>query len=388
MTNPYPATAGPASRGSGPGTSQIVLVVLVCVTAVLGAAGVGFVASTAGDLPGASLSIVYALIPVPAILGAYWWLDRVEPEPVRYKAAAFVWGAVVAVLIALALESLAAHLGVREDVLATVVAPFVEEFAKGLFLVLTLVRSRRIIDGVLDGIIVSGIVALGFAMTENVGYYAASYIGFDDLPSASGFNGTTATFVVRGLFSPFAHPLFTSVLGICMGLAARLRTPGARVVVIVVGYLGSVSLHAIWNGSLSFGGGIGFVLAYLLLGGLFVVLAAVAIVLRIKQIDTLRKSLTYIAARGWIHPAEVPWLVSFSRRREAQRFAAFHAGEPARAALKRYQALAVELGFLHDAIMMGRRRPGGVEHSYALLDQMNALRPMLLFPPALPPGIR
>src|SRR5690606_35728839 len=176
------------------------LVVLVWVAALLGAAGAVFFASRSGSVAGASLAIVYALIPLPFLLLGYWWLDRVEPEPFRYAAAAFVWGAVIAVAIALPLEIGMAALGMSEDWLISVGAPFAEEFAKGLFVVLTLVRLRRSSDGVLAGLIVSGLVAIGFAAMENVGYYAASYLGLDDTMIYTGTEMATATFVVRGLF--------------------------------------------------------------------------------------------------------------------------------------------------------------------------------------------
>ena len=36
------------------------------------------------------------------------------------------------------------------------------------------------------------------------------------------------TFVVRGLFSPFAHPLFTSAFGIAIGLAVTRKSWWAK----------------------------------------------------------------------------------------------------------------------------------------------------------------
>lgn len=362
------------------------LVVLVWVAALLGAAGAVFFASRSGSVAGASLAIVYALIPLPFLLLAYWWLDRVEPEPFRYAAAAFVWGAVIAVAIALPLEIGMAALGMSEDWLISVGAPFAEEFAKGLFVVLTLVRLRRIIDGVLDGLIVSGLVAIGFAAMENVGYYAASYLGLDDTMIYTGTEMATATFVVRGLFSPFAHPLFTSAIGIAMGLAVG-RSAAQRWGLVLIGYLVSVGLHALWNGSIVVVGAVGFLLAYAVLALLLVALVVTAIMLRVRQTATLSRALTDIAARGWIHPAEVAWLVRFGRRRQARQYAR-RFGPDALEAVKRYQRLATEAAFLHDAVMLGKAGPQGPDRTYALLDRMWELRPFLRFPPALPPGVR
>ncbi|MFD1860884.1 PrsW family intramembrane metalloprotease [Aeromicrobium camelliae] len=373
-----------------PQRGRLVLVVLTWITGFVGAGAAVFFAAQAGDVPGAALAIVFALVPLPLILLMYWWLDRVEPEPLRYKWAAFVWGAVVAVAISLLLEGAAAlWLEVPEDVLVAVVAPVVEELAKGLFLVLTVLRARRIIDGVLDGLIVSGLVAIGFAAVENIGYYAASYFGLgEDGNEIAGAEGATLTFVVRGLFSPFAHPLFTSAIGIAMGLAAGRRSRAARWALVVAGCVISVILHAMWNGSLVVGGPAAYVVVYLTLGALLVALGCLAVILRFRQICTLWRSLTYIGQRGWIHPAEVPFLVSFARRRQARTFARQHGGRRAEKVVEQYQALATELGFLHDQVMRGRAPRDGASRTYDLLDRMHALRPELRLPPALPPGMR
>ncbi|MFO6451348.1 MULTISPECIES: PrsW family intramembrane metalloprotease [unclassified Aeromicrobium] len=362
------------------------LVIAVWIAGVVGAGGAVFFASTSGSVAGASLALVYALIPLPVALAAYWWLDRVEPEPFRYKAAAFVWGAVIAVAIALPMEIGMSRLGMSEDWLIALGAPVAEELAKGLFVVLTLVRLRRIIDGVLDGLIVSGLVALGFAAMENVGYYAASYLGFDEVPY-SGTEMATATFVVRGLFSPFAHPLFASAIGIAMGLAVHRSSRLQRWGLLALGYVASVTLHALWNGSIVVGGGVGFLLAYVVLACLLLGLGITAVVLRMRQFDVLTRALGDMARRGWIHPAEVPWLVRFGRRRQARTFATQY-GPLAVEAVERYQRLATEAAFLHDAVMTGRAKPGGPDRTYALLDRMWHLRPFLRLPPALPPGVR
>lgn len=373
-----------------PQRGRLLLVVLTWITGFLGAGAAVFFAAQAGDVPGAALAIVFALVPLPLILVMYWWLDRVEPEPLRYKWAAFIWGAVVAVAISLLLEGAAAvWLDVPENVLVAVVAPVVEELAKGLFLFLTVLRARRIIDGVLDGLIVSGLVAIGFAAVENIGYYAASYFGLgEDGNEIAGAEGATLTFVVRGLFSPFAHPLFTSAIGIAMGLAAGRRSRAVRWLLVAVGSVISIILHALWNGSLVIGVPAAYVVVYLTLGGLLVALGCLAVILRYRQIGTLWRSLNYVGQRGWIHPAEVPFLVSFSRRRQARTFARQRGGRRAEKVVEQYQALATELGFLHDQVMRGRAPRDGVSRTYDLLDRMHALRPELRLPPALPPGVR
>ena len=381
----HPPTRLPRYRDTPRQRGRFVLVVVFALVAVAGVVGIALFAARAGDASGAGLSVLYALIPLPLLWFVYWWLDRYEPEPRRYKFAAFVWGAVVAVAIALVLEGLAAtKLGLGDATMASVVAPVVEEPAKCLFLLLTFARWRRVLDGYLDGIIMAGIVGLGFAFSENIGYYAASYLGSPDLRVA-GAEGATGTFIVRGVFSPFAHPLFTTAFGLGLGLAVATRSRWLKVLATVGGLLASIALHALWNGSLSYAGGVGFVLAYLLLAGLFVGLAVFAIVIRVRQVRDLETSLSYVAERGWIHPAEIPYLSRFHYRTAARRYARRHHGAVAAKVVRRYQRLATEMAFLHDRVMRGQRVPHGVDRTYALLDALYALRPGLRLPPALRP---
>jgi hypothetical protein len=206
----------------------------------------------------------------------------------------------------------------------------------------------------------------------------------------AGSEGVTTTFIVRGIFSPFAHPLFTAAFGIAVGLAVGRKSKALRVVIGAVGLTISIGLHGLWNGSASYGpdDGTGFVLAYLALGALLVVIGVVAIVVRVRQVRILEQSLSYVAERGWIHPAEIPYLSRFGYRKAARRYARGNYGKDAGLIVKQYQQLATEMAFLHDSLMRGHIKPRGVERTYALLDAMYALRPALRFPPALHTTVR
>lgn len=367
---------------------RTLLVVLVGLVAVVGVVGGVLFSLQADDAIGASLSITYALIPLPLLWLAYWWLDRYEPEPRRYKIAAFVWGAVVSVALALVLEIwIQNQWDLSDETMASFVAPAVEEPVKCLFLVVTLLRSRRVIDGMLDGLIFAGLVGIGFAFVENIGYYAASYLGSPGITIA-GAEGATTTFIVRGLFSPFAHPLFTSAFGIALGIAVTRRWWITKVSLVVLGLAGSILLHGLWNGSLSYGGGVGFVLVYLALAVVLAVMATVAIIVRLRQVRILEQSLSYVAERGWIHPAEIPYLSRFAYRRTARRHARKTFGKQTAEAVTRYQRLASEMAFLHHRVMSGAKVPHGIERTFALLDAMYALRPFVRLPPALTPLTR
>ena len=362
---------------------RLLLLIGFIVIAIGGVVGGIAISLGAGDPEGAGLSIMFAFIPLPLLWLAYWWLDRYEPEPRRYKFAAFVWGGVIAVAIALSLQLfIQATWDLSDENMAAFVAPATEEPAKCLFLLLTFLRARRVIDGFLDGLIYAGLVGIGFAFIENIGYYASSYLGSPDIKVA-GAAGATATFIVRGIFSPFAHPLFTSAFGIAIALALTRRSRVAKVVIGILGLAASIGLHGLWNGSLSFGGGAGFVAVYLALAAVLVLVALLAIVVRVRQVKVLEQSLSYVSDRGWIHPAEIPYLSRFKYRKDARTYAKRNHGRVAGKVVRRYQRLATEMAFLHHAVMQGQSKPHGVDRTYALLDAMYALRPYLRFPPAM-----
>ena len=134
-----------------------------------------------------------------------------------------MWGAGVAVLGALLLNTAGYELltkpvfGERgELVTASVGAPLVEESLKGAVLFGFLWFRRHELDGLTDGIIYAGMVALGFAMMENIGYYMR----------AINQHNLEAVFIMRGVISPFGHPLFTSMTG--LGAGPRPAAPRGR----------------------------------------------------------------------------------------------------------------------------------------------------------------
>ena len=61
---------------------------------------------------------------------------------------------------------------------------------------------------------------------------------------------------------PFAHPLFTTMTAIGVYFALQRRSALAKAGCILLGYVGAVIMHALWNGSSLFGVGAYF-LVYL-----------------------------------------------------------------------------------------------------------------------------
>ena len=206
---------------------------------------------------------VGALLAFPALL-VYLWLpwviDRFDPEPWWALALALAWGAVAAcgfaAMINTGVEDLVVDLAggprskyaveVGHAVGACVSAPLVEELFKGLAVFGLFFFLRREFDGVVDGIIYATFVALGFAATENVIYYARA--GLQEAMQHK-HNVLAGTFVLRGILSPWGHPLYTSMTGIGFGVAREAEKAWLRWAAPLFGYLGAVLLHFVWNGA-------------------------------------------------------------------------------------------------------------------------------------------
>src|SRR4051812_22844172 len=165
--------------------------------------------------------LVFAVLPVPIYLAIARWIDRFEPEPRSMVLFTFFWGATVAVFVALVLNTFGEVVvglsfggGAASIYGGSISAPVAEESAKGLALLYVYRRRREEFNGVVDGVVYATLVGLGFAMTENVLYYSKGAL-------EHGVEGALAVFVARGILSPFAHPLFTSMTGLGFGIASR-----------------------------------------------------------------------------------------------------------------------------------------------------------------------
>jgi RsiW-degrading membrane proteinase PrsW (M82 family) len=336
------------------------------------------------SLGGAVLVLFCALLPIPVVVGSFLWIDRYEPEPSSWLAAAFAWGAVIAAGVSLVINTAVAELTDLEfNWLATAVAPVNEEITKGSFLVLLFVWFRSRVDGVLDGVIYAGLVGVGFAFSENVLYYSGAYSGALT-PEFDGPEATVGIFIVRGVFSPFTHSLFCIAFGIGIGIAASTHRRWLRWVAPPVGLLVSIGLHAAWNGSVTFGGPVAFLLVYgLMFLPAFVGGIAFAAVLRTRQGRVLIMSLEDAVRRGWLHPDEIPWMTRFGFKRRARTFASDVGGKPAKDAVATYQRAVSRMGFAHDRVMRGRGGPQGVATVAQQLQIMRSVRPGVVLPPPI-----
>lgn len=313
--------------------------------------------------PGAVLvGTLGALLPVGPVVAAFLWMDRWEPEPPRLMLVAFLWGACFATLGALFINSLAqlvAALSLGEagsEIFASVfVAPVVEESLKGAFLLGLFWFRRREFDGILDGVVYAGLVAAGFAFTENILYLGRAFA--EGAADGQG-GGVLAVLIIRGIFSPFAHPLFTAMAGIGLGIAANARAGLVRVLAPLAGFAMAVVLHGLWNGSASVGDGAALPLVYLLIMvPLFCFTVLLVAYQRRREQRIIAAELPGFAAAGWIAPSEVGLLQSLAGRRGWRRAVQQRSGPASAKAVRDYQGAVTELAFLRHKMARGAVGP-------------------------------
>jgi RsiW-degrading membrane proteinase PrsW (M82 family) len=331
---------------------------------------------TEGFLVGLGL----AVLPVPLLIAAFRWLDRVEPGPWRNTVFAFAWGACAAALIAIVANSFAtkwiatstADPSSADTLGATVIAPFVEESAKAAAVLLIFLFRRRDFTGIVDGVVIAGVTATGFAFTENILYLGTAF-GTDQMTGDRGIASVTAaTFFVRVVMSPFAHPLFTVLTGIGFGIAA-LSGDGQRfrrVAVPLTGLLLAMGMHALWNGSSTFGD-YGFFAVYgAFMLPAFGLLTWLVIWTRQRELRTVREELPAYAATGWLTPAEPFALGSMRARRLARDYAGRHLGKQATRTVAQYEAYATSLAFLRHRARRGRAGADFALREWELLHEL------------------
>jgi RsiW-degrading membrane proteinase PrsW (M82 family) len=196
------------------------------------------------------------------------YLDRREPEPWWLLILAFLWGLVVATVVALVLEQAAAvrlaalfndeaglvdtsQLGYQfassAELLSwlqtALIAPLVEEGVKAVALILIFLLLPTEATSMRDGIIYGGLVGLGFAVLESAAFIVSGYAATGE---ASYMSQLIPRFV---LFGVNGHALATALFGAGLGLARQSIAFGwlRRTLVIIGGFILAFSAHAMSN---------------------------------------------------------------------------------------------------------------------------------------------
>ena len=304
---------------------------------------------------GLLIGFLAATIPVPIYLMLVLWIDRYEAEPLWMLVTAFFWGALVAVfvaflfntafvvLVATATESAQAG----ETLGAVISAPIVEESAKAFILFVFFFWKKDEFDGVIDGVMYAAMVGLGFAMTENIQYYGRAVLGDIGLPPV---------FIIRGMFAPFSHPLFTSMTGIGLGIARQSRNTAVKILAPLLGFGMAIAMHSIWNGSAALFGGVVFLLTYIMLmvPAFIIMLIVIGVALR-REGHLVREFLHPDFQSGLLTQQEYNQLCTIRGRMGAS-YSAFSKGGMAHwRACRQFNQVASELAFHRSRVARGIR---------------------------------
>src|SRR5579875_3432315 len=360
--DPKAVIEGRPPGGHRAGLIAVIVLAAFCAIIVLGIDVLQSVATGRSVVP-FLVALPFALAPVPLLVAAVLLLDRLEPEPRANLTLAFLWGAGVAALLAVVINTAGMQyvtqpaLGATsgEYVSATAGAPVVEESLKGLVLVGLLRWRRQELDGPTDGVIYAAMVGLGFAMTENIGYYMGAFVS----PAHGGVRLLAYTFVLRGVLSPLLHPIFTSMTGLGAAYTASHRHAGWA---LPLGWLAAI------------------------LQGVLVLILAVLVADRRKVVRLITRFLPGYAPTGLVTQADVRMLSTLRGRRRARSWARSAGGLPAAAAMGDYQLAATELALLHQKAERGVISPVRfAARQQALLALMRRARGEFLRRRAQPP---
>ncbi|WP_194948170.1 PrsW family intramembrane metalloprotease [Actinomyces trachealis] len=327
------------------------------------------IAAQAGGASGLLIPTLLALIPLGIVLGSVIWVDRWEPEPFGLLLTAFLWGAGVATLISMLVNTTSSSLayGATGDPYqantfsAVITAPLVEEGTKGLGVLLIFLIWRRNFDGPVDGVVYAAVCAAGFAFAENILYF----VKYQD--------SIIMTFVLRGVASPFAHIMFTASTGLALGLSTGMRSRQAWVWMAPLGLAGAIGMHAFWNGVLGTRPAAYFAVEV----PLFIGFVSLVVALRAAEQKTLRNRLIDYARSGWFVPTEIEMLSTFTGRRLARDWAGC-IGPRQGIAMADFQKAASELANLRRRAMQGHAEADFQVREQALLDRVVQARRVYL----------
>ncbi len=291
-------------------------------------------------------AIAAAAIPTAIYSMLLWWLDRYEKEPLSLIFAAFWWGAIPALALALLVElfvlvPLEPHL-IGPEVSNWSIVPIIEELLKALAVVGLYTWARREIDGPLDGIVYGALVGFGFSMTENALYF----LRYDNI---------TTLFWLRSVLFGMNHAFFTSMVGLAFGLVRHQRDPILKGLVLACGFLLAVLFHAAHNYFISEPTAGGIVASWVVQSvGVLVVLLVAVLAWRGER-AVMERELRDEVADGVLSSEEYQEITSSMRRLQHQTRALLLGGWACFWKVRRLHHLTTELAFCKSRIRMADR---------------------------------
>lgn len=186
----------------------------------------------------AALSLSTGLLVV--VVGAVWWIDRYDREPIHLVLGVFLWGALAAPVFSVAGCSVVGFgLDIGTPAMVCWIGPLFEELAKAAGVVLVVFLSGEF-DNPTDGLVYGTASGLGFAATENLVYSVAGAGG-------SAIEGTLMMVLVRTALAAGIHAVASATFGGFLGLAYLSRKRVDRLMWSGLGLTLATAIHAGWN---------------------------------------------------------------------------------------------------------------------------------------------
>ena len=222
------------------------------VALALAALGLTTLLSHRAPNDGATLlaALTFPLIPVVGVLILVTLIDRYEREPWYILLGAFLWGALIAIPLARAIEppiiSVIGHISTNwprlyDDLLSSslrgLTAGIVEEVLKDAGLIVLMLMLRHRFENVTDGILYGVVIGAGFGMVENIYYFA----------SPDSRNSLVFLFIGRILLGWLSHSTFTACFGAALGLISERSPRGPIWHVPALGFVVGVALHSVFD---------------------------------------------------------------------------------------------------------------------------------------------
>ncbi|NTV61997.1 MAG: PrsW family intramembrane metalloprotease [Oscillochloris sp.] len=290
------------------------------------------------------LAILAAALPTALYTLLIWWLDRYEKEPLPLLAAAFCWGMLPAIGLALVSDNLlglppvASPLG--PSLGSGMLAPLIEEPIKAIALLALFHYARDEFDGPLDGIVYGALVGFGFSMSENLLFFLAYP---EDLP---------ALFWLRSVAFGLNHAFFTSIVGLALGAVRYHRGPVPVLLATPCALSAAITFHALHNVAADYRLP-GLALSWIIQSLGVLVVFAVAVLSWRHEARLIDEELGEEIRLGVIGTADQCVVASARARARCELNALLQSGLPRYRQISRLHHLITELAFCKHLISMG-----------------------------------
>lgn len=330
-------------------------------------------------------SAFWAMWTLLAWVVVFVWLDRFRPQRPLIWFLTLGWGACMSTFFSLYVNSWAAEMmsvqGVNPSAgagPAIFIAPFIEEATKATVLFLLAIGVRYQLISRLNLVALAGLSAAGFAFTENIIYYARTYVYASRVIEAGDPDAYLRSIVwMRGVQTAFAHPLFTAMTAVGVAVALRTRSKIVRVVAPLAGFGAAAGLHMAFNGTVSTTPEDKLLWPYISALVLLASFVALMLLTVVNESRTIRARLTDFVRMGWLEPRD-PIVFSGPFKRVKLTFAAMLRGWRTFRDTLALMRLLTELAYLRDATNRGTVHSPAVEREKEILYAVRELRPTAL----------